>query len=379
MFGEILTTLTGKLSNRFLITAFLPCLVMNSIFLALVVYSIGPTGILETWNEQPIQSQAIIIIFYIALVYFIASLLTAFIGPTIRIYEGYWDDLPLQPIVRCWKDYGKDRYQKELDSLCIMIAENNKKTYSLVNDEKTKKITNIGDYQKYQEELNVLESQEKEAYGKRYHNFPPCTRKGLVMPTRFGNVMRSLESRPGLRYGISSVLLWPDLYMIISEKKGKLIELLTDARSSLESLVFISILGALFSALGILYAIFGFIFKDIEHAVPVFLFLFWGGLVIWWFAYRGSIESARNYGELMNTAFDLHHNELLKTLGWGENLTLDEERKRWAMVNALYYRGKDYGLKYVPTKPPAEQPTKPTEVIITEPIIIKDNKKGDNT
>lgn len=369
MFGALLTTLTGKLSNRFLISAFLPCLVICSIFMALVVYSIGPDGILKTWNDQPAQAQAIIMIFYIALIYFIASLLTAFIGPVIRIYEGYWEGLPID--VKRWKDYRKGYYQREMEFYCNKIRDNNDHTYSLVNDENA--IKNMG-FRTYHDKLKKLGAHEKKCYRERYINFPPCDRKDLLMPTRFGNVMVSYESRPALRYGMSSTLLWPHLYVIISEKKGKLIELLTDARASLESLVFISILGALFMALGVPYAIFGAII-GIEHAGPIFLFTFWGGIAIWWLAYRGAIESARNYGDLMNTAFDLYHTELLKTLGLDEDLSLENERKLWGKVNALYYRGKDYGLKY---KIPI-QTTGSNEGKVTEPPVIKETIKGDKT
>jgi hypothetical protein len=348
---------------------------MFSFFLALVVYSSGSTNILNMWKDQPIQAQVIIAIFYIALVYFIAFLLTAFLGPIIRIYEGYWDDLPLQMFVKCWKDYRKGSYQRKLDCLCKNIAKINKSTYELVNDEKK---LNEKEESLKKENLKKLECEEKKYYRERYLNYPPCTRRESVMPTRFGNVMKSIELYPRSRYGLSSVVIWPRLYVLLLEKNSNVIELLTDARSSLESLIFISMLGLLFSALGVLYICFGLII-DIEHAGLIFLVTFWGGLAIWWVAYRGAIGSARHYGELMNTAFDLYRKDLLKALGW-DKIEPNEERKYWAMANALFYRGKDYRPTYQPPKQPAEQPPKPIEAIITiKPSIITEIKKGDKT
>jgi hypothetical protein len=332
MFGSILSDFKSYVDPRYLISIFLPCLAFSTIFIALVAYSLNLEEIYDAWNALPIDIQAFIVVFYLSFIYLLSFILSASLGKIIRIYEGYWDER--LPLVGKWKDKRKLFYQNKLTNMGKGIHNINDLTALEIKDHKTEK--NISNHKG---NLLKYERDESEIFQVRYTDYPPFTRCESVMPTKFGNVIKSWELYPQLHYNMSTALLWPRLYPLLKET-DPITRLLIDARVKMESMVAISVLGAVFALAGFLY------FVLIKPFFIFFLLTFCGGLIIWWLAYYMSIESARVYGELVKSTFDVYRRILADALKLPPCLSLDEERKQWQMVNAFFYRNKNYGLTY---------------------------------
>src|SRR5207253_6830880 len=49
----------------------------------------------------------------------------------------------------------------------------------------------------------------------RLRDYPPDERR--LLPTRLGNVLRSMEDRAGPRYGFLTVTVWPHLFAVLPD------------------------------------------------------------------------------------------------------------------------------------------------------------------
>ncbi|XLV70449.1 hypothetical protein ACKZDW_05475 (plasmid) [Ralstonia syzygii subsp. celebesensis] len=125
----------------------------------------------------------------------------------------------------------------------------------------------------------------------------------LVLPTRFGNVLRAFEMYAGNVYGVESIHAWPRLLAVVPKDYQ---ETLADARAPVDffvSLVFVSfVLG------GVALARCAAEFPSGLH-----------GIQPWWFAgvctmafvvsrlcYLAAVSTAIAWGETVKSAFDLY-------------------------------------------------------------------------
>lgn len=122
-----------------------------------------------------------------------------------------------------------------------------------------------------------------------------------VLPTSLGNVLRAAEDRAGDKYGLDAVLVWPRLFPQLSEG---LASALDDARNQLD-------VAARF-AVTFLLAVVAALILFTAHGWWVTVAAGAAGLA--WLSYRAAVNAAIAYGELMETAFDLHRFDLLKAL-----------------------------------------------------------------
>ena len=155
----------------------------------------------------------------------------------------------------------------------------------------------------------------------------------LVMPTALGNALRAAEDRAGRRYGLDTVVVWPRLYPLLSER---VLAIVDDERTQLDVAVRFSVvlLVAALASLGLL----------ITHGwllvVPA------GLLVLAWLAYRAAVGAAIAYGEGLETAFDLHRFDLLRGLHLPLPAGSDEERALNAQVTAFLLQGQQVPFAY---------------------------------
>ena len=155
----------------------------------------------------------------------------------------------------------------------------------------------------------------------------------LVMPTALGNALRAAEDRAGRRYGLDTVVVWPRLYPLLSER---VLAIVDDERTQLDVAVRFSVvlLVAALASLGLL----------ITHGwllvVPA------GLLVLAWLAYRAAVGAAIAYGEGLETAFDLHRFDLLRALHLPLPAGSDEERALNAQVTAFLLQGQQVPFAY---------------------------------
>ena len=176
-----------------------------------------------------------------------------------------------------------------------------------------------------------------------------------ILPTRFGNVIRCFERYSTLAYGMDAIVLWPRLVAKIDADFAATIE---EAKTSLDFMLNCSFLSAVISLVLLMMSLWG--------AGP----LAWGTAFPWiWrvgiFAllailfYEAAVGQAGAWGQQVRSAFDLYRLDLLKSLGYEQQpSTNEEERKLWQKINhqflyadsdnaRLAYREKDLPFKIV--------------------------------
>ncbi len=156
--------------------------------------------------------------------------------------------------------------------------------------------------------------------------FPP--EKHNVMPTRLGNILRASEFYSLKRYGLDAVVAWPRLQSLLPPEFAAD---LRKAKANFDLFLVLTTQAALFAL------VWQIVLGRFTHRWDLFLLTSLGWLVAL-FAYRGALQAARVYGELIKAAFDLHRWELLKALHLKLPDKYDDERELWQEVNGLLYR-----------------------------------------
>jgi hypothetical protein len=122
------------------------------------------------------------------------------------------------------------------------------------------------------------------------------TLAGNRMPTRLGNILRAAETWPADKYGLDAPKCWPRLWLVLPETARKE---LSGARSSLDQGAAAWLWGLLF-AVWIPWAWWAVI---VAVAVPA-------GAYLWMLA------AASAYGDLIESAFDVHRAALYEAVGY---------------------------------------------------------------
>jgi hypothetical protein len=223
--------------------------------------------------------------------------------PLVRLLEGYWPSIA-EPVARARRGAHRKR-RARFERAQLMTAEH------------------------HDSEGDGREARVQAAWRLR-KLYPPDP---LVMPTALGNALRAAEDRAGRRYGLDSVVAWPRLYPLLSER---VLAIVDDERTQLDVAVrFCAVLFvAALVSLGLL----------ITHG---WLLLLPAGLfVVAWLAYRASVGAAVAYGEGLETAFDLHRFDLLRALRLPLPATSEDERALNAQVTAFLLQGQRVPFAY---------------------------------
>jgi len=162
-------------------------------------------------------------------------------------------------------------------------------------------------------------------------------KKALVLQTKLGNVIRSFEYYPDREYGIDAVTLWPRLIAKIDKDYAALVD---DTKTSFDFMLNGSALSATLALLILLAGLaYGTPLSSWSVGIPwlaeVLLFI---GLSI--ILYFQSISRAFNWGDMVKGAFDLYRNDLLKLLGFKQELkTKSAERNLWDKISVQMIYG----------------------------------------
>lgn len=144
----------------------------------------------------------------------------------------------------------------------------------------------------------------------------------MVMPTRLGNVLRTAEGRPAMKYGLDAVACWPHLWLLLDNDSR--LEL-TRARGSLDAAVRLWFWGAL----TVVWTVWTW------WAVPLML-------TVTVTAYYGSmLAAAQVYGDLVDATFDLNRGALYTALRWPLPANPAEETRQGKAVTEYLWRGSD--------------------------------------
>jgi len=317
MFTTFLKELSGYFDRRWLLSAFFPSLAFWAA--ALLVYGTaqGLDSTFEAWRKQPAELQATLTVAGLSGVAFFASMLHNFQTGLIRLFEGYWERYPL---FSWWGKVRRGHYQAQLRYL---LQETRRLSNEIMSVETgSEASTEI-------QKARALQLREEQAKidRERLLFYPPDEAK--VMPTRLGNILRAAELYAWKRYGVDAVVLWPRLQPFLPDG---FVNTLRDAKTAMDFMLVMAALSFTFALIVcILLAAF---------TTQWLLFLLCAlGFPLAWLCYENSLHSARSYGELIKTAFDLHRWKILEGLHIQRPTSYQEEIKIWEDISSLLYRG----------------------------------------
>jgi hypothetical protein len=163
-------------------------------------------------------------------------------------------------------------------------------------------------------------------------SFPPD--KNLVMPTRFGNVIRAFESYPYKVYGVDSIPTWPRLEGVIPKDFHSLLD---DARAQVD--FFLNLFW--FSILIFIISILRLLFQLLIHFWDIRLNFILAGtafaaFVLARLTYEGALDRARAWGDSVKSAFDLYLPTLASQLGYQTATTQQRREQFWDATNSMY-------------------------------------------
>jgi hypothetical protein len=149
-----------------------------------------------------------------------------------------------------------------------------------------------------------------------------------LLPTPFGNVLRSFEVYPRYMYGFEAIDGWGRLLAVIPKDY---LELIDAARAQVDFWVN---LGVVFILLQIEYIVLAFITRTPLQWWVVLLFITLGTL-----APLRATSAAREWGDFVKSAFDVYRFNLLESLGIDLPKSREEEKILWTKYSqAIIYR-----------------------------------------
>lgn len=165
--------------------------------------------------------------------------------------------------------------------------------------------------------------------------------KRLLLPTRFGNVIRAFERYPQVTYGIEAIHTWPRLQALIPESYTGLLE---DAKAQLDFWVNLWF-GFAVLAVGTL----GFLAYSRQYSLGL---VFAVAVVLAMAAAKVGQTAAAQWGVLVKGAFDLYRGELCKQIGLEMPRSVESERQMWTRVSQTFlFRRPEYAEKLTVFRP----------------------------
>ncbi|HVE71236.1 MAG TPA: hypothetical protein VNI54_07695 [Thermoanaerobaculia bacterium] len=153
-----------------------------------------------------------------------------------------------------------------------------------------------------------------------------------VLPTDFGNRVRSFENYAYRQYNIAAVPLWPRFRAKLDSGYAASID---DAKSHVDLSLNLSLLSGI---LFLLILFLGVLFGPVN--APQWVAKLAGTAFTAWVMYRVAVDRSMDWGNLVRGAFDLYRSDVLKALGFRqEPRTLEEERELWAEISRQYGYG----------------------------------------
>ncbi|MCF8533253.1 MAG: hypothetical protein K9G48_09650 [Reyranella sp.] len=164
--------------------------------------------------------------------------------------------------------------------------------------------------------------------------------RDLVLPTRFGNVIRAFERYPQVIYGIESIQAWARLQALLSTSYCTLLD---DAKAQLDLLVNLWFGGVLIAILNI-----GLLVWSSWHLEPALWvsnvsapawIILGAAIAVAFVAARWARSAAAQWGELVKGAFDLYRGDLARQMGLEIPRSVAHERQMWtAVAQTMLYR-----------------------------------------
>jgi hypothetical protein len=146
--------------------------------------------------------------------------------------------------------------------------------------------------------------------------------KNDILPTKIGNVFKSIEIYPEWKYGMNGVFFWTRIQLLMSEENKNTLDKMRAFVDMFVELTWIFFVAAITYSI-----VFAYNENYILSGVSLIIFISFS-LV----SYEMAVESALNFGLYVRSIFDLYREELWNKLknGLFSNLSsLPTEKERW--------------------------------------------------
>ena len=280
-----------KVADRWLEYIFGPAFLFWAGGLGLYAWQIGwQQAVNDVQALAPFQQGSWIVLGLLVLV-FSSVVMRALRFTFLRLLEGYWP-WPLGYLRRFIVSLRKPQFEKKYAEL--------RRLASIAPKDQTS------------------EEHERFLALDRWAHMHPVNPRDLL-PTALGNILRAREYTPERKYGLDAIICWSRLWSLLPETFRAD---LTEARASLDRLAELFFWG--------------------------FFFLCWVSVTPWamviaalWMAiaYGMACQSAMSFGDLLESAFDLHRFLLYDAMGWRRPKNTQEERELGVQLTEYLWRG----------------------------------------
>jgi hypothetical protein len=305
---NLFSAVSGQFPRALILGTFLPVVVFALLALVLVVPLLpSEVSLLEPLRALDANWRPVALTMVVVLV---TGLLYNLNGPLIRLYEGY-------PWRMTWLGTMRtSRYQRQVAEAELTL------TRLIALRRQLKGIPHPPEIATdVQSQLGVL--------GRLLNvRFPA---KDLVLPTKFGNTIRSFEEYSRHQYGMSAIPLWPRLVAVLDKDYSSRID---DAKGAMDFALHSSFLSAVLAA-----CILGLGAATGRPFVSLRAFVAWlitGGAfaLLAHILYVAAVGAAEVWGAQVKGAFDLYRWKLLEHLGYQRKpTTRAEERTAWLAIS----------------------------------------------
>jgi hypothetical protein len=292
MLDKFWESIGTNLAGRWLDHIFGPAFLFWAGGLGLYAWQTGWQALLTDAQALTQFQQISWIILGLLVLVFSSLLVQAIRFPVLRLLEGYWPwpfTYPSSWIVAARKRFFNKRYEE----LRHLKASEEKGTLSAGQPEKLARLEEWA------------------------HWYP--AQSDDLLPTALGNILRARERTPGRKYGLDAVICWPRLWPLLPEIVRTDV---STARSSLDRMVELWFWGLLFLAWTVWTpwaAVIGMLWMIITYGM--------------------AIQAAMAYGDLFETAFDLHRLSLYDAIGWSRPASIKEEKGQGKQLTEFLWRG----------------------------------------
>lgn len=263
-----------------------------------VLHSFGQT---EALVQLLLPADATLAVISTVAVAFTAILLLAVNRPLIRILEGYGRTNP----ARLWHGWRRAQYRNLQEETNTLRAR----------------------WDALAKKKQPADSALVAAYRDALHRLACCfpDQEELVLPTRFGNILRAFEVYPRVVYGVESTVGWTRLHGAIPREYR---ELINDEKSQVDFWVnvwFTAWLCLLIYAALAVYA----------QSLPA-PWIPAAAIAVAYCANQGACQVAYSWGVLVMSSFDLYREDLAAKLGLRLPRTIDREREMWQAASQVW-------------------------------------------
>lgn len=322
-----MTNVLSRLGNNFLVAAFIPALAF--VLAAQLLFSpLDPAGSNSRFLVPRSLEEGILTVVLALIAGFTMMGLMTF---NYKLLEGYMvlERASFMRRRQYRKAFKRQLEYKTLDRMVSRLTYRYRRLNAKGREEDNERLES---YEMLLQKLRQKDRAIKASYKEDY----PVQVLGGVLPTRFGNIFKSAEQYPLENYGIDSVRLWPRLVHVIAPDYDNRLDASNNNLAFLVNCMAFSILLSALCLLASIWHLFAgsstmltqVTAGETRYLLGAIFFLLLGI-----FFYHAALPAARQYNNLVRSAFDLFRFDLLESLHLDLPSNNPDEKRLWTEVS----------------------------------------------